>query len=111
MDVLPIVAARAASGQTHYDDCPGGTTMHGCCAAVSLAHAAPAASAERLLRRARNRTLPPNGVVGSSSTCAVLSRPASASCTSVAAARASIGLLNAPTWIAQAPPLSAAVAT
>src|ERR1700739_1695730 len=77
--------------------------MQGCCSAVSRLQAVLAVVAERLPSLARNRTFRPKGVVGRSSTCAVLSKSGSASCASVAAARASIGLLNAPTWIAHAP--------
>src|ERR1700760_3136236 len=58
--------ARAA-GPTGYSACPGGTTMHGCWLAASLAQAALAALADRLPSRARYTTLPPKGEVGRSS--------------------------------------------
>jgi hypothetical protein len=62
-----------------YSACPGATTMQGCWLAASRAQAAFAALADRLLRRARYKTLPPKAEVGKSSIWAEVSRSASAS--------------------------------
>ena len=67
---------RGADG---YRACPGATTMQGCWLAASRAQAAFAALADRLLRRARYKTLPPKAEVGKSSIWAEVSRSTSAS--------------------------------
>ena len=53
--------------------------MQGCWLAASRAQAAFAALADRLLRRARYKTLPPKAEVGKSSIWAEVSRSTSAS--------------------------------
>jgi hypothetical protein len=67
------------AGPDGYRACPGATTMQGCWLAASRAQAAFAALAERLLRRARYKTLPPKAEVGKSSIWAEVSRSTSAS--------------------------------
>ena len=62
-----------------YRACPGATTMQGCWLAASRAQATFAALADRLLRRARYKTLPPKAEVGKSSIWAEVSRSTSAS--------------------------------
>jgi hypothetical protein len=56
-----------AGGPDGYRACPGATTMQGCWLAASRAQAAFAALVDRLLRRARYKTLPPKAEVGKSS--------------------------------------------
>ena len=60
-------AGLACAAAPTYSACPGATTMQGCWLAASLAQAAFAALADRLLRRARYTTFPPKGEVGRSS--------------------------------------------